>query len=167
MTDTMIFSTADLHDAQPDAVDVIDLQFRNFGGHGYFSGRVETLRVFGDHSAVRDTVAMPGEGRVLVVDAGGDLTIGVMGDRIAGRAVQEGWAGIVVVGAIRDSVAVNALPIGVRALGTTARRSSIERNGERGGEIRIGGVRVMPGDWLYADSDAVVISRTELSVPLG
>ena len=158
------FQTADLHDQQPDDVQVVDLQFRNFGRHGCFHGRIETLRVFADHSAVRDIVAEPGEGRVLVVDVGGDLTTGVMGDRIAGKAVEAGWAGAVIVGVVRDSQAINRLPFGVRALGTTARRSLAGRAGQRGIALHIGGVHCEPGDWLYADEDAVIISKRPLTL---
>lgn len=158
------FCAADLHDEQPDDVQVIDLQFRNFGQHPCFHGQIETLRVPSDHSSVRDMMATPGNGRVLVVDAGADLTIGVMGDRIAANAVKNGWAGAVIIGAIRDSQAINALPIGVRALGTTARRSSAERAGQSGGVLRIGGVWCQPGDWLYADHDAVLISSKPLAL---
>jgi len=165
--DAREFSTADLHDAQPDRVAVVDLQFRNFGAHECFHGPIETLRVFSDHTAVRETVAEEGRGRVLVVDGGGDLAVGVTGDRIAGRAAEMGWAGIVVVGAIRDSRAIDVLPIGVRALGTTARRSSVARAGERGVVLRLGGVVCQPGDWLYADRDAVLISREPLVLPFG
>lgn len=158
------FSTADLHDAQPDEVEVVDLQFRGFGRHGCFHGAVETLRVDRDHSAVRDMMARPGLGRVLVVDAGGDLRVGVMGDRIGASAVRNGWAGAVIVGAIRDSEALDRLELGVRALATTARRSLVEREAEAGAVLRFGGVRVAPGDWLYADRDAVLIARRPLDL---
>jgi regulator of ribonuclease activity A len=160
-----IFSTADLHDAQPDAVEVIDLQFRRFGVHSCFHGPVETLRVFSDHSAVRDIMKTRGDGRVLVVDGGADLHTGIMGDQIGANAVKNGWAGAVIIGAIRDSGALDQLPLGIRALGTTARRSSVERLGQPGVMLRIGGVCVSPGDWLYADPDAVLIARRQLDLP--
>lgn len=156
------FSTSDLHDEQPGEVEVVDLQFRRFGRHACFCGPIETLRVFEDHNAVRDAVAEEGRGRVLVVDAGGSLRIGVLGDRIAGRAVATGWVGVVVVGAVRDSAALDRLAIGVRALGTTARRSSVARDGQRGAVLQIGGALCRPGDWLYADLDAVLLSRRSL-----
>jgi regulator of ribonuclease activity A len=158
------FSTADLHDEQPEEVEVVDLQFRHFGGHKCFFGQVETLRVFSDHSAVRDMMKTPGKGRVLVVDGGADLTMGLMGDQIGANAVRNGWAGAVILGAIRDSAALDALPIGIRALGTTARRSSIERAGHAGVTLRIGRVSISPGDWLYADRDAVVIAKRQLGL---
>jgi len=160
-----IFSTSDLHDEQPGDVAVVELQFRQFGRRRQFCGPVETLRVFEDHSAVRDTVAEPGRGRVLVVDSGGSLRIGVLGDRIAGRAVQTGWAGLVVIGAVRDADALDQLEIGVRALGTTARRSSIEVEAQRGVALQIGGTVCRPDDWLYADRDAVLLSRRMLILP--
>lgn len=161
------FSTSNFHDEQPEEVDVVDLQFRRFGRHQCFRGQIETLRVFEDHSAVRDTVAQEGRSRVLVVDAGGSLRFGVLGDRLAGRAVEMGWAGLVVVGAVRDSRALDQLEIGVRALGTTARRSSIDREGQRGVVLQIGGALCRPGDWLYADDDAVLLSRRMLTIPGG
>lgn len=159
------FSTADLHDDQPDEVQVINLQFRCFGMHECFYGPAETLRVFSDHNAVRETMKTAGEGRILVVDGGGDLHTGIMGDQIGANAVKNGWAGAILIGAVRDTQALNQLPIGIRALGTTARRSSTERAGQRGVALRIGGVHIEPGDWLYADQDAVIVSKRPLKLP--
>ena len=159
------FSTADLHDAQPDEVDILDLQFRSFGRRRRFFGPVETLRVWADHSAVREVMKTAGNGRVLVIDGGGDLRTGVLGDQIGANAVRNGWAGVVVSGAVRDSVALDALPIGLRALGTTARRSSVERSGQQGVAVKVGGVCIVPGDWLYADEDAVLVAKRRLDLP--
>lgn len=160
-----IFSTADLHDAQPDEVDVVNLQFRSFGRQRRFHGPVETLRVFSDHSAVREVMKTAGAGRVLVVDSGGDLGTGVLGDQIGANAVRNGWAGVIVNGAVRDSAALDGMPIGVRALGTTARRSSVERVGQQGVTVKIGGVCIAPSDWLYADADAVLVAKRRLDLP--
>ena len=163
ITDQLTFSTADLHDAQPDQVHVIDLDLRSFGSITCFYGQVETLRVT-NHHPVREMLSTPGLGRVLVVDAGHQGFVGVMGDRLASRGVQSGWAGVVVVGAIRDSGAINALPLGVRALRTTARRSLDGMPATIGGTLVVGGINVQPGDWLYADADAVIVSSQELDV---
>src|SRR5262245_61283848 len=157
------FSTADLYDDGPVDVAVINLQFRCFGKHACFHGRVETMRA-ADHFPIRNIVATKGDGRVLVVDADGDLTIGILGDRIASKAVEEGGAGVVVSGVIRDSQAIDVLPIGIRALGTTARRSSVGRDAQVGIDLDIGGVRVRSGDWLYADPGAVLISPRQLAI---
>ena len=158
------FSTADLHDAQPNDVEVVDLQWRGFGLHRCFYGPVATLRVFSDHSAVREVMKTAGQGRVLVVDGGSDLHTGIMGDQIGASAVRHGWAGALIIGAIRDSLALDELPLGIRALGTTARRSSVERAGQHDVMIRVGGVCVAPGDWLYADRDAVLVAKRPLTL---
>ena len=163
LTDQLAFSTADLHDAQPDEVRVIDLDFCCFGGTTCFYGQVETLCVT-NHDPVRDVLSTPGLGRILFVDANHQGFVGVMGDRLAGRAVQSGWVGVVVVGAIRDSGAINAMPLGVRALRTTARRSISGVPATIGGELTVGGTKVRSGDWLYADADAVIVSSRKLDV---
>ena len=102
---------------------------------------------------------------MLVVDVGGCLRIGVFGDRLAGHSVKNGWAGVVINGVLRDSARINAMDIGVRALGTTALRSSVDRTGSVERAVEFGGVRFNPGDWIYADEDAVIVSPTQLSLP--
>ena len=163
--DGIMFSTADLFDQQPDSVEIIDLQFQSFGRHQYFYGPIETLCVSNDHHAVGDAAASPGHSRVLVIDCAGTPTAGLMGDRIASMAVENGWVGAVIAGLVRDSQAINQLPFAVRALGTTARRSTAQQEGQRGIQLRLGGVCLTPGDWLYADHDAIIVSKNKLEFP--
>jgi regulator of ribonuclease activity A len=129
-----------------------------------FSGRIETLRTFEDHTPVLEAVSEPGKGRVLVVDAGGSLRVGVMGDRLAEIAVRNGWAGAVINGAIRDSAGIDALRFGAKALGATARRNWQPIRGERGLKVSFGDVKFVPGHWIYADRDAVIMSAESLDV---
>ena len=149
-------ATADLYDAHPDSLQVSTLQFRSFGQRRSFWGQAETLATFEDHTPVL------GAGRVLVVDAGGSLRVGVMGDRLAAIAADNGWAGVVINGLIRDSAGINAVDIGVKALGTTARRGWTPTEGQRGIEIGFGDLRIAPGDWVYCDEDAVMVSGVRL-----
>lgn len=157
-----MISTADLFDTFPHAVDVCTLQFRTFGKRASFHGPVETLAIFESHVPVREALSQPGEGRVLVVDGRGSVRVGVLGDRLGVLAVKNGWKGVIINGAIRDSEAVNALEIGVKAMGTTARRNLDGGPSEQGAILEFGNVRVSPGSWVYADADAVVFSETEL-----
>lgn len=157
--------TADLYDLHHASVEVIDLQFRSFGRVETFFGPCATLSVFEDHTPVLAMLATPGEGRILAVDAGGSLRVGVMGDRLAAQGVANGWRGVVVAGAIRDSLGIDALDLGVRALGTTARRGWSPSPSAAGGPIRLGGALVREGDWLYADRDAVLVARGALDLP--
>jgi regulator of ribonuclease activity A len=157
-----MMSTADLHDAFPTEVVVLDVQFRSFGTVMRFCGPCETVRAFEDHRPVRAVAQTPGDGRVLVVHGGGALRIGVLGGGIAETAWRNGWVGAVVFGAIRDSVEIAALPWGVKALGTTARRAEAAVGGLVGAPLECAGAAIHSGDWVYADEDAVLIARRRL-----
>jgi regulator of ribonuclease activity A len=158
----MLATTADLYDAHPETVQVCELQFRSFGKRKRFHGRCVPIRTHENHLPVLETLCADGRGRVLVVDGGGSLRVGLLGDRIAGMAAKNGWAGIVVYGAIRDSVAVDQLDIGVKALGATARRGW-EKTGEPAqGPVEFGSVRFPADAWVYADEDSVLLSTDEL-----
>jgi regulator of ribonuclease activity A len=154
--------TADLFDRYSDRVAVCDLQWRSFGALPVFAGPCVPLWSARDHRPVLHMLEQPGEGRVLVVDVDGCLTVGVMGDRLGGLALRNGWAGVVINGVIRDSAAINAMVIGVKALGTTARRAQTPTNGSTSRAVEFGGVRFEPGHWVYADEDAVLVSAVAL-----
>lgn len=157
-------NTADIYDAHYKEVQVCALQFRNFGMRVFFCGQAETLRTFEDHTPVLNAVSEPGNQRVLVVDAGGSLRVGVMGDRLAEMAETNDWAGVIINGAIRDTIGIDRLDIGVKALGATARRSWQPTSGERGVPLIFGDVEIRPGDWIYADVDAVLVSSGALDL---
>lgn len=149
----------DLHDAQ---VRVLDLPLRDFGGRLAFNGLVSTVKAIEDNSRVREAVAEPGQGRVLVIDGGGSMRRAMFGDLLAATAVENGWAGVVVFGAIRDSGAIGGLELGVKALGTCPRKTDKLGAGERDVDVEFGGVRIRPGDWICADEDGVVVADTDL-----
>lgn len=157
-----MISTADLYDAHPELVRVCETQFRSYGGLTSFCGPCETLATFEDHAPVLQALETPGLGRILVVDGQGSLRIGLMGDRLAGIAVQNGWCGVILNGAIRDSSGINATALGVKALGVTARKGWQARSGTPGLPVHFGSVTFFPGNWVYADVDCVVISSTKL-----
>lgn len=155
----MSFVTADIHDAHPDELSVVDLQFRSFGRRLCIAGPSMTVKVHEDHRRVKELAEQPGEGRILVVDGGGSLRVGLMGDMMAAAALRNGWVGAVIFGAVRDSVGIDALDFGVKALGTTARRGNLDLGGLVGAPVTLGGVIIKPGDWIYADRDAVLVSE--------
>ena len=157
-----MISTADLYDAYPELVRVCETQFRSYGGLTSFCGPCATLATFEDHTPVLQALETPGLGRILVVDGQGSLRIGLMGDRLAGIAVQNGWRGVILNGAIRDTSGINAMALGVKALGVTARKGWQATSGTPGLPVHFGGVTFSPGNWIYADVDCVVISSTKL-----
>jgi regulator of ribonuclease activity A len=77
-------------------------------------------------------------------------------------AVKNRWAGIVVHGCVRDSAELNACDIGIRALALHPQRSVRKGAGDKDLQVVIAGVAVRPGDWIYADADGVLVSRTAL-----
>lgn len=156
------FSTCDLCDAhEMDAVAVLQALapvFLDLGGVSRFCGPVATLRCFEDNTRIREAVASPGEGRVLVVDGGASVRRALVGGNLAAAAARNGWAGIVVDGAVRDAREMRAAPIGIRALALMPQRSMKRGEGERDVPIVVQGVAVRPGHWLYADEDGIVVT---------
>lgn len=152
--------TADLCDAHGESVRVALPIFRDFGGQLIFEGEVSTVKVFEDNCLVRSVLEEPGMGRVLVVDGGGSLRCALVGDQLALLASRNGWSGLVINGCIRDTAAVSEIAIGVKALATNPRRSVKIGKGERDVEVRCADISVKPGEYLYADEDGVVVTRS-------
>jgi len=152
----MDVKTSDICDACEEAR-VCELPFISFGQRRAFSGAIRTVRFREGFKVIRDVVQEPGAGLVLVVDGAGMMTAALFGDRLGEIAVRNGWAGVIVNGFIRDRAEIDALPIGVKALGTHPRRANISAPGERDVPVSFGGVTFEPGLRLVADEDGVVV----------
>ncbi|MGB6053921.1 MAG: ribonuclease E activity regulator RraA [Burkholderiaceae bacterium] len=164
----MSFATCDICDANEDKLDggglaVLPPVFAAFGAESRFCGPAATLKVFEDNTLVRATLETAGEGRVLVVDGGGSRRCALVGGNLGQLAEKNGWAGIVVDGCIRDSEEINACRIGVRALATHPKKSAKKGAGEREVPVTIAGIRVAPGNWIYADADGVLVAAQKLA----
>ena len=153
--------TADLVDQLGDDVRSCDLQLRQLGGTARFAGPVRTVRCRNDNALVKQVLSTPGDGGVLVVDGGGSLASALVGDVIAGLAVDNGWAGLVLHGVVRDAVALAALPLGIKALGTNPRKSRKAAEGEVDVVVGFGGVVFAPGDWVFSDEDGILVLSQE------
>jgi regulator of ribonuclease activity A len=151
--------TADIYDQHGEALASCTTQFRDFGGQAAFTGPVETLQVHHDNQLVKEILNSPGDGRVLVVDGQGSLETALMGDMIAAAAVANGWAGVIIFGAVRDSVVLGTLDLGVKALGTNPRKSAKDGVGTRGKPVTFGGVTFTPGATVWADPDGILVER--------
>ena len=165
----MSIATTDLCDANEAALAegtlrVFDPGLMPFGARVAFTGRAATLKVFEDNSLVADTVKTAGNGRVLIVDAGGSRRCAVFGGNLAAAAAKNGWAGVVINGCVRDAAEIGAADLGVRALALHPRRSAKRGEGQRDLAVTFLGVTVRPGEWIYADADGVLVSATALSV---
>jgi regulator of ribonuclease activity A len=131
--------------------------FQAYGARLRFGGPVITAKCHEDNSVVKALLESPGAGRVLVVDGGGSLRRALIGGNIAAAAARNGWAGVVVDGCVRDLAEINACELGIRALGLMPMPTERRGEGQRDVPVRVQGVRIAPGDWLYADEDGIVV----------
>ncbi|BBY45082.1 ribonuclease [Mycolicibacterium celeriflavum] len=149
--------TADLVDEIGPDVRSCDLQLRQFGGRAQFAGPITTVTCFEDNALLKSVLSEPGDGGVLVIDGDGSVHSALVGDVIAGLGVDNGWVGLVINGAVRDSATLRTLDIGIKALGTNPRKSSKTGAGERDQPVEFGGVVFEPGHILYSDDDGIVV----------
>jgi len=149
--------TADLVDRYGTELRFCDLQFRQFGGHRGFAGPVRTVSCHEDNGLLRDLLRTPGDGHILVIDGGGSLRTALVGDLIAGAAQDNGWAGLIVHGAVRDSATLAGLRIGIKALGTIPRKSAKDSAGAIDTPVTFGDITFRPGDILHADDDGIAL----------
>lgn len=158
----MSFVTCDLCDDHPDDVRVCEPMFGSFGGREAFGGEIVTVKCHEDNSRVKELLATPGKGKVLVVDGGGSLRCALMGDMIGESAVQNGWEGVIIYGCVRDVDALAELDLGVHAVAAIPLKSVRKGVGETGLAITFGGVTFVQGQYVYADNNGVIVSAKKL-----
>jgi regulator of ribonuclease activity A len=155
------FATCDLCDAHRSDTDgafrVLPPVFRDFGSRKRFAGPVTTVKCYEDNSLVKAALDTPGQGRVLVVDGGASLRRALVGGNLGAAGARNGWAGIVVDGAVRDVAELAACDVGIRALASMPWPTEKRQEGQRDVPVMIQGVTVRPGEWLYADEDGIVV----------
>ncbi len=156
--------TPDLCDEHPELVRVLEPMLSNFGGREAFRGEIVTVKCFEDNSLVKEHLATPGKGKVMVVDGGGSLRKALLGDMIAESAVKNDWAGVIIYGCIRDVSTVSGLDLGVQALATIPLKTEKRGIGDYNVPVTFGGVSFNPGEYIYADSNGVIVSTKPLDV---
>lgn len=131
--------------------------FRDYGKRVRFAGVVSTVKCHEDNTFVKAALEEPGRGRVLVVDGGGSLRRALVGGNIAAGAARNGWAGVVIDGCVRDSAELAGCDIGIRALALVPMPTERRNQGQRDVAVQVRGVPVLPGEWLVADEDGIVV----------
>lgn len=159
----MTRSICDLYDAHRDLVQVAQPIFTDYGGVRSFHGAIATIRCHEDNLLLKQTLATPGNGRVMVVDGTGSTWCALLGDVLAGLAVQHGWSGVIVNGAVRDVETTRDVPVGIRALAACPRKPAQLGAGEREVPVSFAGVTFAPGMFLYADPNGIIVSPREIS----
>jgi regulator of ribonuclease activity A len=154
-------TTTDLCDAHRADTDgdfrVLPPLYRDFGQHTAFEGRVSTVRCFEDNTMLKAAVESPGDGRVLVVDGGGSLRRALLGGNLGAAAAKNGWAGLLIHGAVRDVAELAACALGIRALACVPMPTERRDQGLRDVPVQLQDTWVRPGDWLVADADGAVV----------
>ncbi|QEW06571.1 putative 4-hydroxy-4-methyl-2-oxoglutarate aldolase [Nitrincola iocasae] len=154
----------ELCDQFPELVQVVEPMFANFGGRETFGGEIVTIKAYEDNSLVREQVAQPGQGKVLVVDGGASMRRAMLGDMLAEKAEKNGWEGIIIYGCIRDVNAISQLDLGVQALGSHPMKTDKRGLGDLNVPLTFGGVTFTPGQYVYADNNGVLISPEKLEL---
>lgn len=157
--------TPDLCDQYPDLVRVLEPMLANYGGREAFGGEIVTVKCFEDNSLVKEYLGAPGQGKVMVVDGGASLRKALLGDMIAESAVKNGWQGVIIYGCIRDVSTISTLDLGVQALATVPLKTEKRGIGDYNIPVTFGGVTFHPGEYVYADSNGVVVSARPLTAP--
>ncbi len=173
-TPPIAFSTCDLCDAHVRSMSVdfrvLPPVFRDFGGRHTFCGPAYTVQCFEDNTFVKQALDAPGwidtptgrVARVLVVDGGASLRRALLGGNLAAAAARQGWAGVLIDGCVRDLAELELQPVGIRALAAMPLPTEKRQQGQVQLPVRVQGVWIRPGDWVYADRDGVVVSSTPL-----
>ena len=155
-----MLSTPDLIDEFPECR--ILTNFIHFGGVNSFYGPILTVECFEDNSLIKQELSKPSNGAILVVSGKKSNKFALLGDNIALMAQRNGWKGIIIDGYVRDVEILSGLEIGVMALGACPRKSKKENKGILGKPIKINDVLISPNEWLYADQNGIIISKTQL-----
>jgi regulator of ribonuclease activity A len=159
----MMPSTPDLADHYGDRARVLPPIFTAFGGREAFDGPAVTIACFEDNSKVKELAGGPGHGQVMVVDGGGSTRRALLGDQIAAQAAANGWAGVIIYGAVRDVEILRTIDLGIKALAAIPVKTHKLGAGTVGQVVNIAGVVISPGDHVYADASGVlIVESTEL-----
>ncbi|WP_118785784.1 ribonuclease E activity regulator RraA [Haemophilus haemolyticus] len=160
----MFIDTSELCDLYAEQVDVVEPIFSSFGGVSHFYGKVTTVKCFESNGLIAEVLEENGEGRVLVVDGGGAVRRGLIDAELAQLAVDNGWEGIIVYGAVRQIQQLENLDIGIHALAPIPVSADESSAGESDVPVNFGGVTFFPEDYIYADLTGIILSQEPLDL---
>ncbi|HDR1003128.1 ribonuclease E activity regulator RraA [Pasteurella multocida] len=160
----MYIDTSELCDIYLDQVDVVEPIFSSFGGVNRFYGKVTTVKCFENNGLITDILEENGEGRVLLIDGGGAVRRALVDAELAQLAVDNGWEGIIVYGAVRQIQQLEEMDIGIHALAPIPVGADKQNFGEIDVPVNFGGVTFFPEDYVYADLTGIILSQEPLEL---
>jgi len=160
----MAYSVPDICDDFIDEITVLEPLFSDYGGKGKFCGEVVTIKCFEDNSLVRDAVRSEGFGRVIVVDGGASLRHALLGDLLAAKGAENDWQGLLINGCVRDVEILETIDLGVKALNSHPVKTEKRGEGQLNVPVSFAGARIAPGQYLYADTNGIVVASRNLEI---
>ena len=159
----MNIQTADLCDYNRDKkIQVLPSNFKNYGGLKNFSGQIVTVKLDKSNWLLLEMLKNEdGKGRVVVVDNTKEF-FGVVGDKLMTFAINNNWKAIILNGYVRDIDETKNINVGLFAIGTCPLRNFEETLGPRDIELNFEGLTLNTNDYIYADNDGVIFSKTPL-----
>ena len=152
------------------------------GRRGALHGRIKALRPRmkvagpaltvevrpGDNLMIHAAIALAKPGDVLVIDGKADQGSALMGTIMMTACRQRGIAGVVIDGAVRDSLEIDEMDYPVFSVGTNPNGPTKSIGGRIGHPVAVGGVTVRAGDFVIGDGDGVmVVEREKIESLLG
>jgi len=110
----------------------------------------------GDNLMLHMALNCAAAGDVIVVDAGGDLTNAITGERMLAYCVAKKFGGVVINGAVRDYGWIRSQAFPVFAAGVTHRGPYKDGPGSINVPIALDGMVIEPGDLIVGDEDGLV-----------
>ncbi len=159
--------TADLCDDYADRLKLCKTPFNSYGKKKEFQGEIRTVETYEDNSMVKESLETIEPGTVLVVDGGGSINCALLGDQLAAIAAERNINGIIINGCVRDTADLAHIEVGIKAIGTCPFKSKKGGKGIKGGTLTFGEAEWIPGQYVYADDDGIIISEKPLDVKLG
>jgi 4-hydroxy-4-methyl-2-oxoglutarate aldolase len=123
----------------------------------------------GDNLMIHAAMSMAKPGDILVIDGKGDQTCALMGAIMVNACKQLRLGGIVMDGAMRDSLEIRELGFPVFCVGTNPNGPTKFVPGRINWPVSVGGIAVAPGDLIVGDADGVVVverAKAESLLPL-
>ena len=132
------------------------------GGLKNFSGQIVTVKLDKSNWLLLEMLKNEdGKGRVVVVDNTKEF-FGVVGDKLMTFAINNNWKAIILNGYVRDIDETKNINVGLFAIGTCPLRNFEETLGQRDIELNFEGLTLNTNDYIYADNDGVIFSKTPL-----
>lgn len=110
-----------------------------------------------DNLTLHEAIYAAQPGDVLVVEVSGIHEAGYWGDIMTEAAICRGLQGLVIDGCVRDALDIQASGFPVFARGLCIRGTGKAGGGHINEPIKIGDVRIEPGDLIVGDCDGVVV----------